>query len=321
MLIAAICPPLTASDPTQCNYAPEGEYIKDHTIIYHDGWYHLYSISGTAGYYHGNNGNEETISWSISKDLVNWEMRGHVLHSSLREGQFDQHEVWAPFVIKANGKFYMYYTGIIHPHRPMTYGKPGPDHKWIYEGHKETIGLATSVDLTNWEKIADPQFGLRIPGRDAHVIWNENEKEWLLYSTGPTNTDGYGQLFVSRSKDLINWNFWGTCALIPVHAESTTVMQHPITKKWILLTNSHYAISDTPHTFLKSQIKEYDTTYKGEKIDIGFAGEIIQYNGKWYRSGVLGEKNNWKLGFTEIEWTEDGFKIKKPSIIKNTQQP
>ena len=35
--------------PVQCDYAPPGEYIKDHTLVFHDGWWHLYSISGTAG--------------------------------------------------------------------------------------------------------------------------------------------------------------------------------------------------------------------------------------------------------------------------------
>jgi hypothetical protein len=91
--------------PVQCQYAPCGEYIKDHTIIFHDGWYHFFSISGTEGFYHGYTGNEETISWSISKDLVNWQMRGHVLHATQRKGAFDQHQVWAPFCVKTDVGF------------------------------------------------------------------------------------------------------------------------------------------------------------------------------------------------------------------------
>jgi beta-xylosidase len=307
----------SAADPTQCNYAPAGEYIKDHTIIFHDGWYHLYSISGTEGYYHGNNGNEETVSWSISKDLVNCEMRGHVLHASSRKEAFDQHEIWAPYCLKANGKFYMYYTGIVHPHRPLTYGKPGPDHKWIYEGHREMLGLAVSDDLTDWVKVSDVTTGLGVYGRDANVVWYEEGKEWLLYSTGPSNTDGLGQLFVSRSKDLVNWSFWGVCALIPEHAESSVVMRHPLTGKWIVLTNKQYAVSDSPLTFINSEVKTYDLNYKGKKVDIGFAGEMVEHNGKWYRSGVFGKDNYMRLGFTEIEWVKEGaFKIVQPSEAK-----
>ena len=128
---------MMSSDPTQCSYAPLGEYVLDHSILFHDGWYHLFAISGTEGYFHGYNGNEETVSWSISRDLVDWEMRGHILHASQRKGTFDQHEIWAPFCLKAYNKFYMFYTGIIHPHRPLSYERPGPDHKWIFEGHRE----------------------------------------------------------------------------------------------------------------------------------------------------------------------------------------
>jgi len=307
---------LSDPDPTRCNYAPAGEYIVDHSFIFQDGWYHFFSISGTEGYYNGNNGNEETVSWSISQDLVNWEMRGHILHASQRKGAFDQHEVWAPFCLKAYEKFYMFYAGIIHPHRPLTYGKPGPDHKWIYEGHKETQGLAISEDLTDWVKVADVEIGLGIRGRDPHVVWNEDEKEWLLYSTGPGNRDQTGQVFVSRSKDLLNWNFWGACVIFPGggFAESTTVMRHPLTNEWIIMANQHYAVSDNPLSFLKCEVKEYDRTFNGKNVEIGFAGEMLNHKGKWYRSGVFGKTHYFKLGFTEIEWVKDGaFKIIKPS--------
>lgn len=83
--------------PILCNYSPPGEYIKDHTLVFSEGWWHLFSISGLTGYSHLYNGNEETASWSISRDLVDWEFRGHVLHASLRNGEFDQHEIWAPY--------------------------------------------------------------------------------------------------------------------------------------------------------------------------------------------------------------------------------
>ena len=127
-------------DPTQCDYAPPGEYMKDHSFVYHDGWWHLFNISGTAGYYHGYNGNEETIAWSISRDLVAWEFRGHVLHASQWPGYFDQHEIWAPFCMKAPDGFYMFYTGIVHPTRPMEYRKLGHGHPWVHAGHRETPG-------------------------------------------------------------------------------------------------------------------------------------------------------------------------------------
>jgi len=332
-----------ATHPTECSYAPPGEYIKDHTIIFHDGWWHLFSISGTQGYYHGYNGNEETFSWSISQDLVNWEFRGHVMHPSLRPGTFDQHEVWAPFCFKANGKFYMFYTGIIHPYRPMEYRKLGHRHPWVAEGHKETQGLAISEDLTDWVKVGDPAKGLDIPGRDSNVVHDEPNDRWLLYSTGQgkeVNGKSMDEVLVSQSKDLQNWSFIGTCALFPKldenrkygytveswggfkswagTTESMFAMKHPVTGQWIIMGNWQYAVSDDPLNFMDGEVRFYDIVYDGKIIDIGFAGEMVCYNGTWYRSGVFGDGDHWKLGFTQIEWDMNGaFNIIKPSIVTN----
>jgi hypothetical protein len=323
-----------SGSPVSCNYAPPGEYVKDHTLVFHDGWWHLYSISGTAGYYHGYTGNEETFSWSISKDLVNWEFRGHVLHASNREGAFDQHEVWAPFVLKTPQKFYMFYSGIVHPYRPMEYRKLGHNHPGVFEGHKESQGLACSDDLTDWVKISDFSMGLDVRGRDSHVIRDKQNKRWLLYST-----IGAKKANVSQSQDLIHWKSLGICAeftdLDPGldfgptvrgiwghntrnfnNAESLNIMKHPVSNKWIMLANWQYILSDDPTDFKNSKVRIYDTQYKGKRVDIGFAGETVKHNGKWYRSGTFGTRDYWKLGFTEIEWLRDGaFKIVKPSTV------
>lgn len=302
--------------PTVCHYAPPGEYIKDHTLLFHDGWWHLFSISGIEGYYHACNGNEETFSWSISRDLVNWEMRGHILHAAQRPGAFDQHEVWAPFVVKANDRFYLFYTGVVHPHRPMTYEKPGKGHRWIYEGHREAIGVAVSTDLTDWTKVSDFSRGVGVPGRDPHVVWDDKEKLWLMYATGPRTNDGLNHVFVARSRDLLDWRLEGTCALIPdlpQHAgdnsESTTVMRHPGDGAWILMANWQYIRSDDPHTFLRETV----CPYQGDHY-LGLAGELIEWQGRWYRSGFFGPPNANRLGFTEIEWVNGGaFRVVTPS--------
>jgi hypothetical protein len=320
-----------ASDPTQCDYAPCGEYIKDHSIVFHDGWYHLFSISGVRGYYHGYNGNEETVSWSISRDLVHWEFRGHVLHATQRKGAFDQHEVWAPFCYQGNGQFYMFYTGVIHPFRPMEYRKLGHDHPWVVRGHRETQGLAVSSDLTYWDKVADFEKGLGVPGRDSFVTYDGDRRKWLLYSTLGTL-----QAHVSESSNLIEWKPLGVCAEFPplarkgslgkttddMHmsqqnwAESLTVLRHPLSGRWILLANWHYMLSDDPLKFDAATAREYDRDCNGRLADMGYACEILQHNGRWYRSGVMGRRDYWRLGFTEIEWVKDGaFRVLKPSRI------
>ena len=310
--------------PTDCAYAPPGEYMKDQTRIYHDDWWHLYSISGTAGYYHGYTGNNETTSWSISRNLVAWEFRGHILHASQRNGTFDQHEIWAPYCIEAYGRFYLFYTGVIQPVRLMEYAKLGHDHPVLGKGHRQTQGLAISEDLTRWDKVADPVQGLGIPGRDSHVVRDEENQRWLLYSTGGI-VNGVAEAYVSQSQNLLDWEFLGVCARFPEPysgrrfggtTESLTVMKHPLNGKWIVLANFQYALSEDPTSFLGSELHLYDREYQGKPVEIGFAGEMIEWQHKWYRSGVIGRRDYWKLGFTEIEWMPDsGFRVVAPSIM------
>ncbi len=320
------------SDPTRCAYAPPGEYMKDHSFVFHDGWWHLFNISGTAGYYHGYNGNEETVAWSVSKDLVEWEFRGHVLHASQREGFFDRHEVWAPFCLKSDRGFFMYYTGIVHPSRPMEYRKLGHKHPWVWQGHVETQGIARSDDMTDWLKISDPYKGSGVPGRDSHVVRDEQNGRWLLYSTVGTR-----DMNVSESTDLVAWRSLGVCCTLPrlmaddprlggtandlstheLHvSESTTVMRHPLNRKWILMANWQWVCSDNPTAFPGSEAQVYDCSYQGRAVDMGFACETVEHDGRWYRSGTLGPGDHWKLGFTEIAWVDDGaFRVIKPSVL------
>lgn len=310
--------------PTLCAYAPPGEYIKDHTFLFRDGWWHLYSISGTRGFCHLANGNEETISWSISRDLVDWEFRGHVLHASLRKGEFDQSEVWAPFCLDANGQARMFYTGVRHPNRPLRCEKTTePLPPTIWEGHRETIGVAVSDDLTAWEKTADRENGIGIPGRDPHVVSDPDNGRWLLYSTGPTK-DGVCEEYVSQSRDLLNWEHLGVCARMPQDgyqystSESMFAMRHPLNGKWLLIGNWHYVVSDDPTDFTQSPARRHFDGCPEQSqwlSALGFAGEILHHGGKWYRSGVLGLADHWMLGFHEIEWNPDGaFRIATPSI-------
>lgn len=308
-----------------CAYAPPGEYIKDHTLLYHDGWWHLFSISGTAGYYHGYNGNEETFSWSLSRDLVEWEMRGHVLHASQWADAFDRDEVWAPFCMKANGRFYLFYTGIIHPTRPLEYRRLGHDHPWVWPGHRETQGLAVSDDLTRWTKVADFKAGLGIPGRDSHVVRDEVNRRWLLYSTG-----GGSDVYVSTSEDLIHWTVAGTCATFPDLRdgkgellwglnESLTIMRHPLDGRWIMLGNYQYLLSDDPLDFRASPALPYLANPAATGDVFGTVGEIVEWQGAWYRSGMFGPRDGWKLGFSEIRWQPRGaFELVTPSVLSGS---
>ena len=146
---------------------------------------------------------------------MNWEFRGHVLHASQRKNTFDQDMIWAPSCLKAGNRFYMYYTGRVQPIRPMEYAKVGSYAKMISEGESSTIGLAVSDDLTRWEKVSDPAKGLAIPGRYLHVVRDEVNDRWLLYSTG-VQVNGLFGAYVSESHNLEDWKLLRPCVGFPM---------------------------------------------------------------------------------------------------------
>lgn len=74
--------------------------------------------------------------------------------------------------------------------------------------------------------------------------------------------------------------------------------------------------SDDPHTFLSREPRPYE--FPADGVNIGLAGEMIECQGKWYRSGFFGGGNNaTRLGFTEIEWVSGGaFRVVRPSVME-----
>jgi hypothetical protein len=158
------------------------------------------------------------------------------------------------------------------------------------------------------------------------VVHEEERARWLLYSTGGS-AGGVSEAYVSTSRDLRAWDVVGVCARFPdlpgrdwVATESLTVMRHPRSGRWIMLGNFQYAVSDDPLDFTGSEVHAYFENTTNGVTDLGrlgFAGEIIESGGRWYRSGVLGAADAWVLGFHEIEWVPGGaFRIRQPSVVR-----
>jgi hypothetical protein len=170
------------------------------------------------------------------------------------------------------------------------------------------------------------------------VVRDEANGRWLLYSTGGgRKVDGreLDEVYVSTSTDLLEWKFVGVCALFPKleaarnygptiegwqgakgwlgTTESMVILRHPLAQRWIMMGNWHYVLSDDPLDFMRGEVRHYDNRFQGKRVDLGFACEIVQHEGRWYRSATVGDLDYWKLGLTEIEWVKDGaFRIVAP---------
>jgi hypothetical protein len=83
-----------------------------------------------------------------------------------------------------------------------------------------------------------------------------------------------------------------------------------------MIGNWQYIPSDDPCRFRAEDARVHDFTFAGTNVDWGFAGEMVQHEGRWYRSGVIGRRDYWRLGFTQVEWVPDGaLRPVKPSAI------
>jgi hypothetical protein len=187
-------------------FDPTGDHswIADHAMMEKDGVYHVF-------YHH-------YYLYSIlhysTTDFENWTFEGVVINASESSTDWDDSTVWAPHMIENNGTYYMYYTGVAQ-HDDGT-----PD------GYSQRIGLLTSSDLYNWERVGvnncenvsgngcvydcrNPWTTHGIPGgwnnqcRDPMIYKDGNR--WLMYNTIRRSDNYYSSLDVSESYDLVNW--------------------------------------------------------------------------------------------------------------------
>ena len=213
--------------------------------LYHDGTYHIFSLTppkGTTVY-----PARLRTSWShtISKDLIHWKE----VETALYPGEGNEPDacgVWTGTAIFAEGQYHIFYTG------------------YNYNIHySQTICHAYSKDGFHWEK--DPKNPVIIPDesryevidwRDPYVFYNEDDHcYWILISgrikEGPPTKRGCINLF--RSKDLKQWEFYG-----PVYKPYITNCPECCEMwkkdgKWYLsystfseFVNTCYRISDSP---------------------------------------------------------------------------
>ena len=300
-------------------YAPPGMYMKDHYLIFEKGTWHLFAPLGPIGQMWWYEGAEESSEHMVSEDLLHWKHVGTAVAASKRDGYFDRTMGGiAPCVVKDAGKFYMIYSG-------WDFKSKNPRN---FEGFRQGSGIAVSKDLYRWEKpAAYAKDGISCAGSDPFVIKDEEHNRWLLFTARSTAVAVY------EGKDLFHWKETGVTldsadlgvgmtGMSP--AESPFVMRHPHSRKWMIFMNGGYSASDDPldfppikpypfkggiYTFPNPHDEGKGTFYHADDDGVGFAHEIIEFQGQWYMTGAVGVDGHTRLKFTPIEWTEKGIKL------------
>jgi hypothetical protein len=209
--------PLPLIDRKIGEFSREGEYLKDYYVFKEGDTFHLFYNVGNAGesqqWFEA--GNEKAFGHATSKDFKTWQHHSRVLNAV--PGTWEGMVVSAPSIIKHEGTYYMFYTGFDDR-------VPG----------KQTIGLATSKDLFNWERHsgnpiyeAPPWAERRADGwidcRDAHVI--KYGDEFLMFTMVATK-EGKGAIALASSKNLLEWKDLGPAVILFKEPESPRVFEH-----------------------------------------------------------------------------------------------
>lgn len=168
---------------------------------YHDGKYHIFSLTSPPGTTVYPARLRTTWEHSVSEDLVHWTE----LPTAIYPGEGDEPDasgVWTGSVIYAEGQWHAFYTGYC-----------------LVADYQQTICHATSPDGITWTKDASnpvikPMIELyeKLDWRDPYVFYNEEDGcYWILISARKLDMPitRRGCVVLYRSKDLVDWEYYG----------------------------------------------------------------------------------------------------------------
>lgn len=271
-------------------FSREGEYIKDYFIFKEEDTYHLFYNVGEAGATQDwqESGNEKAFGHATSKDLNNWENHPRILH--VQPNSWEGQVVSAPSVLEHQGTYYMVYTGF----DDRVFGK-------------QSIGLAISKDLFNWERyegnpiytaldwtMISPEGWTDL--RDAHIIRYKDE---FLMFTMTTTTEGEGAIALAASPDAREWTDLGPALITFSQPESPRVFRHE--DKYYM-----FATSGEGKILVKAKDpKANDWTevpFQWPESGLWSGWEVVQDKDRMIFSAFLWKHEGNFIRFWEIDW-------------------
>ena len=220
-------------------YVPPGGYVKDFSVIWHEGRLHLFHIDGRPGELCWVTGNEISFGHASTSDLDHW-IR-HRMPLAVGDRVWESEHVWAPYVFKHNDLFYLFYMGT---------GKG-----------KTFVSYATSPDLEDWSRWSGGAIASAV-GRDPFVF--EKDGRVILCYTGHS----FARVSACASRDMVAWEPLPDLLTIPGYSDAESSSLHPLKNGYVLWFNDYrkngegfraaYAVSEDPFHFDSASIQEFD---------------------------------------------------------------
>ena len=269
-----------------------GRYLNDHCLIREDNYWHLFGIVGSIGSSQNYSGIKEiSFVHASSRDLLDWKLHPDVIEVTGKWPETSQ--VWAPYVIKHNGLFYMLYTA-------------------VDDISTQRISLATSKDLLKWERyvgnpvIVPSLYWARWPGfdqrkdrggscRDPHILRLE-DGPFIAYWVGAMRKR-YGEhvrcVAASISEDLVHWQEIGPVFMRErwdIHPTDSIESPCVIFKDglyWLFYRYgwwTHVVSSNSPYDF---------RNYESVRLGYCHASEVLYWDGNWWITHCSGDPKDY----------------------------
>lgn len=135
------------------NGVPVGYSPKDFSIFQRNGVFHAFYIMSNPALRDNNLSqhlNERRFGHAISTDLSSWTFVDSLF--GVDPIGFDRHHIWAPTLLWADGRYWMFYTGV---EDSLVNGA------WLPK--RMQIGLAWTYDFSSWGRSAAPVFRCGAP--------------------------------------------------------------------------------------------------------------------------------------------------------------
>jgi beta-fructofuranosidase len=209
-----------------------------------------------------------TIGHAVSRDLRDWEVLPDALGAGA-PGAFDDLATWTGSVLRHDGAWRMYYSGIAQAE----------------DGQVQRIGSAVSADLVTWEREdllleADPRWYDREHWRDPWVEWDGERFDMLICAT----RGGRGILAHATSRDGIGWTVGPPLSAPTRHVQVEVPQLLHVDGAWRILFCDAFAGSGLHYLSAPHRLGPYP----GETRDLlpggrpreHYAGKVLEHGGE-----------------------------------------
>ncbi|NLS76678.1 MAG: hypothetical protein GXY76_05380 [Chloroflexi bacterium] len=290
-------------------FRPVSGMPADFCVIQGGGRYHFFYIErrlqeGTPFF----PGNEIYFGHASTADLATWEVHDPVL--LIRPGTWEGAHVWAPFVLRHQGRYVMAYTGV---NRCMS----------------QDIGLAVSDDLFDWKRLDRnplspakdrPWAFWREDGiascRDPHLLAHDH-RVWMTYTAN--TREGASCVALASSSDLVAWEDHGPILQGPTDGyQVVTSRENPFGRgrpqgqlesshllskngRWYLLVQAHMAWSPVRNWIMESaRLDAFDLAQGREFWPNAYTVEVVRERGARSLLACTGP-----IRFGVVDWSQE----------------